>query len=298
MEQEPRLGGVFCGPSPKSWEDRKQCCGALVRGVLPLISPGPGPAGQDLLLYFLSAPDAPNRPKLSWRRMQSGRASRQNDSRSKAEETWRRRGGADLWLRRGPQICGFGGDRRSVASEGTADLWLRKGPQIRGFGGGRRSVASDGAIARPGGWCTPRAHIHVRTRGRGTSMCHLPHPPAGRRPSVYRCCGFVCGHVRSRTARLTHVVPLHSCRSRPCRRPRCRLRHRDTPHYAAVAGKTGSYKGGDIDTPKTWACGCVGAAAMDGRGSECAHGCAPEQHATPVRPRLPPEPTITARLRP
>src|SRR5690606_21188269 len=34
---------------------------------------------------------------------------------------------------------------------------------------------------------------------------------------------------------------------------------------------------GDIDTPKTWTCGCVVAAAMDGRGSECAHGCAPER---------------------
>src|SRR5690606_35402636 len=34
---------------------------------------------------------------------------------------------------------------------------------------------------------------------------------------------------------------------------------------------------GDIDTPKTWTCGCVVAAAMEGGGSECAHGCAPER---------------------
>src|SRR5690606_9905394 len=62
---------------------------------------------------------------------------------------------------------------------------------------------------------------------------------------------------------------------------------------------------GDIDTPKTWTCGCVVAAAMDGRGSECAHGCAPERsrhtrtstapseadhHPDLGRPRLPPRP--------
>ena len=187
MEQEPRLGGVFCGPSPKSWEDRKQCCGALVRGVLPLMSPGPGPAGQDLLLYFPSAPHAPNRPKLGWRPMQSGRASLQNDSRSKAEEPW---------LRRGPQICGFGGDRRSVTSDGAV---ARPGD---GAPLGRTSMCELGAVAHPCATC--------------------PIPPAGRRPSVYRCCDFVCdgNGVAHRASHHRRVRCTRSCRSRSCRRPR------------------------------------------------------------------------------
>ena len=44
-----------------------QYCGALARGLLLLMSPGPGPVGQDLLLYFPSAGHTPKRSRLGWR---------------------------------------------------------------------------------------------------------------------------------------------------------------------------------------------------------------------------------------
>src|SRR5690606_29705733 len=140
------------------------------------------------------------------------------------------------------------------------DPWPRTGPSPdRGDGAplGRTSMCALGVVAHP---CATR-----------------PIPPTGRRPSVHRWNAFVCEGKGARAPRIPFADVLHPCRSRSCRRPRCRLRPRDTPHHTAVDGTTGSYtKGQDIDAPKTWTCGCVVAAAMDGRGSECAHGCAPE----------------------
>src|SRR5690606_33875763 len=63
--------------------------------------------------------------------------------------------------------------------------------------------APDGAAARPWGWCTPWAHIHVRTRGRGTSLCHLPHPP-GRMTSF----GVLITRLRLRRQRRTRTAHL------------------------------------------------------------------------------------------
>src|SRR5690606_38318082 len=71
---------------------------------------------------------------------------------------------------------------------GAADPWLRRGPQIRDFGGGRRPT---------GGWCTPRAHIHVRTRGRGTS----PRPDDG-----HRCIDAATSAATATASRTAHPI--------------------------------------------------------------------------------------------
>ena len=128
------------------------------------------------------------------------------------------------------QSAGFGRGRRTPVSRPPlgrgSNVGACEGGDVQGagFGRGRRT---------PGLQVTARAHIRVRTRGRGTSMCRLPWRPGVRRPSRasgsrllwgggWRIRG--CGISTRRTARLA-VVGAQLAGDRP----------------PGVAGEPGSY---------------------------------------------------------
>ena len=140
----------------------------------------------------------------------------------------------------------------------------------------------------------------VRTRGRGTSLCHLRHAPAGRRPrdrsgSRLRLKAGSgrrrdlsegqprsgvgaksLGSARTRSsewAEATSTLGMATTRLRDAIRLRWMKRAGGLPH-ARRNGATASA------CPKTWQCGCVAAADTDVRVGASAHGRAAAPTAT------------------
>ena len=119
--------------------------------------------------------------------------------------------------------------------------------------------------------------------GRGTSMCHLRPTPRTRRP---RAAGSSSLRSEAERGFLENVMLLPGRRRRRWARrsPAVGLDAGSvaTPPIPTTPGTGARPALAGINATiwkpqKTWQAGGVAAAAMDGRGSECVHGCTPER---------------------
>ena len=181
---------------------------------------------------------------------------------------------------------------RSPAAPGARQEALRLGPGSPGIGAPYKAVlatvvpAPDRA-AVPWGQGASLDRTSCPDSGRGTSLCHLRPAPRTRRP---RAAGSSSLRSEAERGFLENVMLLPGRRRRRWARrsPAVGLDAGSvaTPPIPTTPGTGARPALAGINATiwkpqKTWQAGGVAAAAMDGRGSECVHGCTPERSRYP-----------------